>query len=121
MGAYDGAVEAFVNAAKASSDEMRTEELAKAVFEDLTFFGPEEEEAFGSGDELKEYLRQISEMLPAGTTLERITPVHEDHGHVGWSFAFQAPDGTEIFRFEVFGEGHNGKFDKIILLEVTQG
>ncbi len=117
MGAYDGAVEAFVNAVNASSDAIRTEELAKAVLEDLTFFGPEEEEAFGSSDELKEYLRQISRMLPAGSRLERITPVYEHHDHVRWGSAFQAPDGTQIFRFEFFGEGRDGKFGKIIFFE----
>jgi hypothetical protein len=121
MGAYDGAVEAFVNAVNAPSEEIRTEELEKAVVEDLTFFGPEEEEAFGSSDELKEYLRQISQMLPSGTTLERTSPVHEHHDHIRWGFAFKAPDDTEIFRFEFFGEGTDGKFGKIILFEVTHG
>lgn len=104
MGAYDAAVDAFVNAVNASDEKTRAEELAKAVTEDVVFFGPEREEAFENRDQLGEYLGKIGEMVPPGTKVVRTTPVDEHHGQVRWSLVFRLPDGTDAYRFESFAK-----------------
>lgn len=110
-----------MNATNAAPGGEREGELSRGVTEDVVFFGPEPNEAFSSRDELEQYLAKFPQMLPPGTKIERITPVHEHHEHVRWGLVFRMPDGTEGYRFEAFGEGRDGRLAKLVMFEVTQG
>ncbi len=120
MSQYEAAVDAFVKAVMTSDEETRNEELSTAVTEDVVFFGPEPHEAFESRHQLSDYVAQVSQALPPGTTVLRTTPVDDHHGQVRWGMVFRLPDGTDAYRFEGFGEGQEGRLRRIVTFDVGQ-